>query len=176
MKNSKFLIALLLLLSCKQIEPRRPINPKPSTTVFSETVNEAKKIRSLEDASIKKQLESDSLTNYKQSEFGFWYAYQNKVEGDTITPKKGDRVRFSYEIRSLNDSLIYNKEELGIVDYIVDEEEQITGIQQGIKMMKAGETITFIFPSYVAFGTSGDGKKIGIYQTIKSTITLININ
>jgi len=42
--------------------------------------------------------------------------------------------------------------------------------------MKVGEIITFVIPSYTAFGISGDGNKIGINQSIKSTVTLININ
>jgi len=41
--------------------------------------------------------------------------------------------------------------------------------------MKVGETITFVIPSYSAFGITGDGNKIGINQSIKSTVTLINI-
>jgi FKBP-type peptidyl-prolyl cis-trans isomerase FkpA len=41
--------------------------------------------------------------------------------------------------------------------------------------MKIGETITFVIPSYSAFGIIGDGHKIGINQSIKSTVTLINI-
>jgi FKBP-type peptidyl-prolyl cis-trans isomerase FkpA len=41
--------------------------------------------------------------------------------------------------------------------------------------MKIGEIITFVIPSYNAFGVSGDGNKIGVNQTIKSTVTLLNI-
>ena len=38
-----------------------------------------------------------------------------------------------------------------------------------------GETIIFVIPSYNAFGISGDGNRIGINQSIKSTVTLISI-
>ena len=41
--------------------------------------------------------------------------------------------------------------------------------------MKTGETITFVLPFYNAFGIIGDGKKIGINKSIKSTVTLIKI-
>mgnify|MGYP006000872543 FL=1 len=41
--------------------------------------------------------------------------------------------------------------------------------------MKIGETITFVIPSYRAFGLVGDENKIGINQTIKSTVTLKSI-
>jgi FKBP-type peptidyl-prolyl cis-trans isomerase len=42
--------------------------------------------------------------------------------------------------------------------------------------MKIGETITFVLPSYNAYGITGDNNKIGLNQSIKSTVTLININ
>jgi gliding motility-associated peptidyl-prolyl isomerase len=84
-------------------------------------------------------------------------------------------VSFEYEITDLNDSIIYSKEELGIRNYKVDKEDFISAIQKGIKLMKVGETITFVIPSYNAFGITGDGNKIGINQSIKSTITLLNI-
>ncbi len=58
---------------------------------------------------------------------------------------------------------------------MVDKEDFISGIQKGIKLMKVGETIIFVIPSYNAFGISGDGNKIGINKTIKSKVTLLNI-
>ena len=169
------LVSLFLVIGCAKNEARRPINPKPSTTIFSETVNEARKLRIFEDKSIKNYIANDSTRNYIQSDSGFWYAYDLKLESDLRTPQPGDTIRFSYDLKTLQDSLFYGKEELGIVDYIVDKQDQITGIQRGVKLMKEGETMTFIFPSYTAFGSTGDGKKIGIYQSLKSTITLLNI-
>jgi FKBP-type peptidyl-prolyl cis-trans isomerase len=40
--------------------------------------------------------------------------------------------------------------------------------------MKVGETITFVIPSYNAFGVFGDGNKIEMNTTIISTVTLLN--
>ena len=71
---------------------------------------------------------------------------------------------------------MYSKEDLGIKKYIIDKEDFISGLQKGIKLMKIGETVTFVIPSYSAFGIAGDGNKIGINQSIKSKVTLININ
>ena len=72
-------------------------------------------------------------------------------------------------------AVIYGKDELGLKKYKVDKEDFISGLQSGIKLMKMGETIIFVIPSYNAFGISGDGNRIGINQSIKSTVTLINI-
>jgi gliding motility-associated peptidyl-prolyl isomerase len=110
-----------------------------------------------------------------QSSNGFWYTYINKIEEDLPTPIKGDEVVLEYNITALNDTIIYSKEALGIKNYRVGEEDFISGLQKGIKLMKIGETITFVIPSYSAFGITGDNNKIGINQSIKSTVKLINI-
>ncbi len=176
MKNSLFFILLILfLVSCSTSQPRRPIHPKPSTTIFQDNIEATKKIFQLEEAEILKFIKKDSLNLYLSASKGFWYTYNIRVEAKSAMPKPGNIVELTYDIRDLNDSILYSKEVLGVKNYEVDKEDFISGIQKGIKLMKVGETITFVIPSYNAFGISGDGKKIGIYKTIKSTVTLLNI-
>ena len=133
-------------------------------------------LNKIEDEKILALIEKDSTNTYIQSSSGFWYTYINKIEEDTSKPKKGEEVVLEYYITDLNDSIIYDKNELGLKKYIVDKEDFISGLQKGIKLMKIGETITFVLPSYSAFGITGDNHKIGLNQSIKSTVTLININ
>ena len=173
--NSILLVSFLFLLGCSKIEPRRPINPKPSTIFYKEVIEDSKKINKSEDEIIVKLLKNDTLLNYKQSSEGFWYAYIHKIEENSPTPKLGDEVVIEYQISDLNDSIIYSKEELGQKTYKIDKEDFISGLQKGIKLMKTGETITFVLPFYNAFGVLGDGKKIGVNQSIKSTVTLIKL-
>ena len=71
--------------------------------------------------------------------------------------------------------MLYSKESLGVKKYKIDKEDFISGLQKGIKFMKVGEIITFVIPSYYAFGIAGDGNKIEVNQTIKSTVKLLNI-
>jgi FKBP-type peptidyl-prolyl cis-trans isomerase FkpA len=177
MKNSLFFaLVILLLVSCSTSQPRRPINPKPSTTVFQDNIETTKKIFQLEENKILAFIKKDSLQTYETSSNGFWYTYNTKIADTLATPKIGDNVVLEYDIRDLNDSILYSKEVLGVKNYTVDKEDFISGIQKGIKLMKVGETITFVIPSYHAFGVSGDGNKIGINKTIKSKVTLLNIN
>ncbi|WP_299014171.1 gliding motility-associated peptidyl-prolyl isomerase GldI [uncultured Polaribacter sp.] len=171
-----FFFALLLFLGCSQTTPRRPIDPKPSTTVFQENIEVTKQLFQQEEKEILQFIKKDSLKKYESSANAFWYTYKTKVEEDLQNPKEGDLVTFTYNISTLNDNILYTKEFLGIQNYKVDKEDFISGIQKGIKLMKKGETVTFVIPSYNAFGVAGDGKKIGVNQTIKSTVTLININ
>ena len=175
MKINIFLLVVLVCCGCHKVQPRKPINPKPSSTFLRATAQQTKALNTIEDKKIEQLLLNDSLAVYHVSKNGFWYTYINKKEEKLPSPSLGDQVTFEYEIKDLNDSIIYSKEELGIRNYQVDKEDYISAIQKGIKLMKVGETITFVIPSYNAFGITGDGKKIGINQSIKSTITLLNI-
>jgi gliding motility-associated peptidyl-prolyl isomerase len=176
MKIRILIFISFLCFGCAKVEPRRPINPKVSTTIFKETIKQSKILNSIEDTKILEVIRRDSTNSYKVSPNGFWYTYKHKIEENLATPKTGDLVSFKYNITDLQDSIFYSKETLGLKDYKVDNEDFISALQYGIKLMKVGETITFVIPSYSAFGISGDGKKIGINQSIKSTVTLININ
>lgn len=172
----KFLILFVLVcFSCSKIEPRKPINPKPSTNFYFEAIQQNKILNKEEDDKILRLIKKDSTKTYFQSSNGFWYTYVHKIEDVLESPKTGKEVIIEYNITSLNDSIIYSKEELGLKKYIVDKEDFISGIQKGIKLMKKGETITFVIPSYSAFGIAGDNNRIGVNQSIKSTVTLINI-
>ena len=174
MKYSLFFI-FLFFISCSAPQARRPIDPKPSATIFQNNIAATKKIVELEEAEILKYIENDSLNVYEISPNGFWYTYVHRIQEDLVTPEIGDVAELSYDIRDLNDIILYSKETLGIKNYMVDKEDFISGIQKGIKLMKVGETIIFVIPSYNAFGISGDGNKIGINKTIKSKVTLLNI-
>lgn len=175
MKYSLLFFFFTLCISCTKIKPRKPINPKPSSSIYFDAMKQNKVLNELENKKILQSIASDSTNVYLQSKNGFWYTYVNKVEEDLNTPRKGDEVVLSYNITDLNDVVIYSKEDLDIKNYVVDEEDFISGLQKGIKLMKLGETITFVIPSYSAFGIIGDKNKIGINQSIKSTVTLINI-
>ena len=175
MKNNAILfLGVLLLFSCKEQEARRPIVQKTST-ILSETIEQNKKLIAIENSRIEQYIAQDSIHQYKVSPYGFWYLYATEKKEETLTPKKGDLVEIVYDITDLYGNVFYSKEELGIKKYSIDQEDFIPALQEGLKLMKIGETITFVIPSYRAFGLVGDENKIGINQTIKSTVTLKSI-
>jgi gliding motility-associated peptidyl-prolyl isomerase len=172
----KFLIFIsLCCYGCSKVDPRKPIDIKSSSTIFKEILKESIKLNRIEDDKILEIIKIDSTRTYQVSPNGFWYSYINKIEAITRTPKLGDEVIFEYNITDLEGTVIYTKDELGIMKYRIDKEDLISALKVGIKLMKIGETIIFVIPSYSAFGISGDGNKIGINQSIISTVTLLNI-
>ena len=170
-----YFFLFLFLLSCSEKEARRPITASKSYTLASATES-LKKINKLEEAKIQNYIISDSFNTYIQSPNGFWYQYINRIENDAITPKKGDVVTLQYNFVDFNNQIIYSKESIGIKEYKVDKEDFIPALQIGVKMMKVGETIKFLIPSFNAFGVVGDENKIGNNQSLISTVTLLKIN
>ena len=60
-------------------------------------------------------------------------------------------------------------------NYAMDQQELFTGLREGLKLMKAGETVTFLFPSQKAFGYYGDNNKIGTNVPLKCEVTINSI-
>ena len=164
-----------LATSCKTPEPRKPVSVK-SGSFFDESIARNKKLYETEKAQILDIIANAKEDEYVASENGFWYAFQNKIESDSLkTPRFGDIVNFNHNISSLNGTVIYSKEELKTRDYAMDKEELFTGLREGLKLMKAGETATFIFPSQKAYGYYGDENKIGTNTPIISKVTVNSI-
>ena len=173
MKHSCYiLLVLLLVYSCKEPEARRP--KKHSVTNFhKEVIAQYKKLNALEKDRIEYIISKDTIYKYKPSMNGFWYAYISKDSiGVNLSPKEGDLVTLEYDIATISNTLVYAKKE---ISYKVDKQDFIPGLQEGIKLMKEGEKISFIIPSYRAYGIVGDGNKVKINQPIKSTLKLIKI-
>jgi len=173
MKNSIFLVFILVLVSCSTPKPRKPIVRK-TATFLKESIERNKVINQVEEQALLDYISNDSLNNYITAPNGFWYRYKKRDSLATKLPVKGDQVIYAYEIKDVNDEILYTKEELGDRNYLVDREELISGLQDGLKLMKQGEEVVFLFPSYKAYGYSGY-KKIAGNQPLVYTVTLKEI-
>ena len=154
-----YLIMLFLISSCKPSESRRPISNN-SGTFIDASIERNKQLNKIEYNKIKTLLQSSNKT-VLNSNFGFWYYYNNKLETPAKTPKFGDLVYFNYNVKNLKNELIYSKEELAVQNYHIDQQDLFSGLREGLKLMKEGEIITFIFPSQTAYGYYGDNDQIG---------------
>ncbi|GFD83611.1 peptidyl-prolyl cis-trans isomerase [Tenacibaculum sp. KUL118] len=166
-----FVFTAILIVSCKEPQARRP-KQHGTTNFYKEVLKENKKLNALEKKRLEEWVAKDTLKEYKTSPNGFWYTYITKDTSNSSSPKFEDLVMLSYNIVSLNGDVLYETKERS---YKVDKEDFIPALQDGIKLMKKGETITFVIPSYRAFGVTGDGNKIAVNQPIQSTVTLIDI-
>ncbi|WP_339609975.1 gliding motility-associated peptidyl-prolyl isomerase GldI [uncultured Planktosalinus sp.] len=168
------LLFLLVFSACKTPEARRPVKTT-SGSFIDASVAMNKKIIAADEKDILALIEKDTSREYYSSEQGFWYYYNNEIPSETEQAGFGDVVKYEYEIKDLNGNLIYTKEELGTQEYQMDKEELISGLREGLKLMKEGETATFLLPSHKAYGYYGDLKRIGANMPIITTVTILNI-
>ncbi|WP_240032216.1 gliding motility-associated peptidyl-prolyl isomerase GldI [Psychroflexus aestuariivivens] len=174
-KNLMLILGLLTVcFACKTPEARKPIS-KSTKSYTSSSLKMNQAILEKEENKIQKIIASDTTNTYITSNSGFWYYYKVKKENDSITPKFGDEVEFNYNLLSLEGDTIYSRKEIGERAYLIDQEEIFTGLRKGLKLMKEGETVTFLFPSHHAYGYYGDNDKIGSHVPLKSTVTLNEI-
>ena len=174
MKKVLMLSLVALTLSCKSPEARPPVSVKTGSFIDA-SVERNKRLIEHEHQIIKDLIANTPGANYAISDDGFWYQYDVKVDDNTVTPQFGDIVNFEYNIAHLNGQTIYSLEELQARDYAMDKEELFSGLREGLKLMKAGETVTFLFPSQKAFGYYGDSNRIGTSVPLKCTVTINTI-
>jgi gliding motility-associated peptidyl-prolyl isomerase len=163
-----------LITACSQPQARRPIS-ESGGTFMKESVERNKKLVASEEGKIDSIIKSNPQIKYIASDKGYWYHYDVEKTNDTVTPKRGDVAFFDYEVKDLKGNVIYSEVELRPQKYYVDKENIMMGLRYGIKLMNEGETITFLFPSHMAFGYHGDNKKIGVNEPLICTVTLNDI-
>ncbi|SDR95222.1 gliding motility-associated peptidyl-prolyl isomerase GldI [Gramella sp. MAR_2010_147] len=176
MKTLNLLLLVLFVVGCKTPEARRPVS-QSSGSYIDESVERNKEMIAKEEDYIKKVMGANSDTQYLTSADGFWYYYNEKSTDslNTRTPQFGDVVVFDYSISSIEGEPIYAEGEKPTREYAIDKEKLFTGLRQGLKLMKEGETVSFLFPSHKAFGYYGDKDKIGSNAPIMAKVTLHTI-
>ncbi|MFV8226522.1 gliding motility-associated peptidyl-prolyl isomerase GldI [Christiangramia aquimixticola] len=177
MKNFQFAILIFLFaIGCKSPEARYPVSQN-SGSYIDESVEKNREMIAQEEEYIQMVMDKNSETDYISSADGFWYYYNEKSTDttNTETPEFGDIVTFDYTISSIEGEPIYLEGEKPTREYAIDREKLFTGLRQGLKLMKEGETVTFLFPSHKAFGYYGDQKKIGSNVPISAKVTLHEI-
>lgn len=166
---------ILIFWSCSgRQEARRPLK-QISGEFLKESVERNKELNKNEEFYIQNLIKNDSVLQFKISQKGYWFAYESKSETPTASPKKGDIAVFEYEVFDLKGNLIYSKNELKLQQYVVDKQEIMIGLRDGLMQMQKGQKVKFIFPSNLAYGYHGDKNKIGSNTPIICKVNLIDI-
>ncbi|CAD0009206.1 gliding motility-associated peptidyl-prolyl isomerase GldI [Flavobacterium chungangense] len=168
------LLCTVLFVSCKHHEEaRRPVS-QASGTFMKKSADRNKKLVASEEDVIKNIIKNNPKVKYYATRKGYWLSYDERNLTDTQTPRKGDIAYFNLEIKDIEGKIIYSEAELGPQTYYVDKQDIMMGLRDGIKLMHKNETVTFLFPSHIAYGYHGDNKKIGTNESLICTVTLRN--
>lgn len=175
-KIIRLITLILLFTACKTPEARKPVAVKTGSFI-DESVARNIKLNKKEHALIEQIMLRNKDNDYIASETGFWYYYNTKITQDTLAkPIIGDIVNYSYNLKDLKGNLIYPEHQFKNLNYAIDKQELFTGLREGLKLMKSGETVTFLFPSQKAYGYYGDEDKIGTNIPLIAKVTLNSIS
>ena len=174
MNYLRFILLCLFIVACKGPEPRKAIQVK-TTSFLKQSVERNKNLLAKEEKSIKAIIAKDSMHNYIASANGSWYYYQARDTTDSYTPKAEDLVTMTYNLVSFENDTIYSQKNIGVIKYKVDKQDLPPAIRSGVKLLKEGESATFIFPSSKGFGYHGDNNKIGANIPLISTLSIFKI-
>ncbi|MEO7978967.1 gliding motility-associated peptidyl-prolyl isomerase GldI [Flavobacterium sp.] len=168
------LLFTVLSASCKHHEEARKPISQASGTFMKKSADRNKKLVANEEDVIKKIIKNNPKVKYYATRKGYWLSYDERNPTDTQTPKKGDIAYFNLEIKDIKGKIIYSEADLGPQTYYIDKQDIMIGLRDGIKLMHKNETVTFLFPSHIAYGYHGDNKKIGTNEPLMCTVTLRN--
>lgn len=161
----------ILLASCSQQQARRPLT-QTSGKFMKESMNRNIKLIANEEALIDSVIRKHPERKYIATPKGYWYYYENENTKDTLTPKRGDVAFFDYEIADLKGNVIYSEVELKPQTYLVDKQNILMGLRDGIKLMNKNEKVSFLFPSHLGHGYRGDNDRIPPNLPLVVTVNL----
>lgn len=170
-RNITPLFIVLLLASCSQQQARRPLT-QTSGKFMKESVNRNIKLIANEESLIDSVIRKHPERKYIASTKGYWYYYEMQNANDTLKPKRGDVAYFDYEITDLKGNIIYSEVELKPQTYLVDKQNILMGLRDGIKLMHKNEKVSFLFPSHLGHGYRGDNDRIPPNLPLIVTVSL----
>jgi len=94
----------------------------------------------------------------EQSKTGLWHKVYHVGQGDTA--RANNVVSISYEVSLLNGKKCYSSDSLGIKTFILGHGGVESGLEQGLLLMRQGDSARFVMPPHLAHGLIGDQNKI----------------
>ncbi|MDM9632049.1 gliding motility-associated peptidyl-prolyl isomerase GldI [Robiginitalea aurantiaca] len=165
---------MIFLASCQEQTPRRPLEVR-SGSFLKTSAERNKRLLELETAAMTKLVQEDSLNTYQESSSGFMFTYEKRVSEARPPAKPDDLVTLTYNIRTWNEDTIYRRDEIGMLRYKVDKQELFPGLRYSVKLLREGESATFLYPSSLGYGYHGDDARIGPNTPLKCTVEIFKI-
>lgn len=92
------------------------------------------------------------------TETGLFYRFDKRGEGQAA--ESGQRATVEYSIRLLDGTECYSSKTLGPKRFTIGQDDEVSGLHEGVLLMRTGDKVTFLMPSHLGFGFTGDQQKI----------------
>jgi len=171
-----FLGAILLLSSCNNNTAPLEHEILPYSVVKKihreELLNWNKNLVEIDYTVIQKYIERRKW-KMEVSESGLYYQIYYKTDNEEAAD--GLVAVFSYSTSLLDGTVLYTSEEFGNRELHLGHNQDESGLNEGLMLMKKGEKARFILPPHLAFGVPGDGFRVPYYSILVYEIELLDL-
>jgi len=168
---SLLMILVIVLISCRGKSPS-PMTDNDLAKAQKDLIQENKRQHAEEMKAIKDFIATSSWPMKGTSSGLHYWIYQNGA-GDAA--RKDQHVWIAYDIRLLDGTACYSADSLNPKHIHIGHESIETGMHEALQLMKEGDKAKFIFPSHLAFGFTGDSKKIPQNASVIYDLHLLRI-
>jgi len=109
----------------------------------------------------------------KETGTGLRYWIDEKGSGEKA--KNGQLAKVNFKVWLLDGTLCYSSEKTGAKEFLIGQDNVVSGLHEGIAYMRVGGKAKFIIPSHLAYGLIGDDDKIPFHATIIYDIELLSL-
>ncbi|HPB26160.1 MAG TPA: FKBP-type peptidyl-prolyl cis-trans isomerase [Bacteroidales bacterium] len=141
-------------------------------TIKTSLVKVNKELTAREDRDIENYIQRHEWAMQKT---GTGLRYQIYKKGAGAQPKDQDKVVISFVVSLINGVECYNSKNDGMKLFELGKAQVESGLEEGIKLMHAGDKAKLIIPSHLAFGFMGDDNKIPKRATLIYDVELVEI-
>ena len=163
---------MFLQASCVQQQPAQKA-PRMSDREKEEMLLRVNKYLVEKDIELIESYAARRGWNMEVSETGLFYEIYEKTDGRRV--KEGEIVTIYYEVSLLDGSTCYSSDKDGPMEFRLGRSQEISGLDQGLAMMREGEKARFIIPPHLGYGLIGDEKRIPARSILVYLVKLVEI-
>ncbi|MFH0866292.1 MAG: FKBP-type peptidyl-prolyl cis-trans isomerase [Bacteroidota bacterium] len=112
---------------------------------------------------------------WDMNETGTGLRYLIYYNGNGAKAEAGKTAKINFEVKLITGDICYTSKNDGAKEFIIGKSNEISGLEEGILLMKEGDKAKFVIPSHLAFGLLGDEDKIPKRATLIYDVELIEI-
>ena len=171
MKLIVYLLAIGILCSCKGKSPS-PMTDQELSQAQKNLIVENKRQHAEEMKTIKALI---SERGWPMIETPTGLHYMMVEPGTGKRAEKDEHVFIAYTIRLLDGTVCYEANASDAKEIHIGHDNIEIGLHEAMQLMHEGEKARFIFPSHLAFGFTGDSRKIPQNASLIYEIQLLRI-
>jgi len=162
----------VILVSCGGNE-RQP-DRQPNVAETREMLQRINKVLVQQDrAQILNYIKRNNLVEMKESPTGLFYYISGTSNGPKV--RKGDVVEYSYRVSLLDGTVCYQSNAEAPATFEVGHGGVVSGLEEGILLMRQGQSAKFIMPPHLAYGLIGDSKQVPARSIVIYDVELLAV-